>query len=237
MRSKSMFRAVVAFLVLTGSPFARAALTEVPGTSNPWLAGMPAGSLAGQGPNIDPGVDVAPAESPAQVTNFAIFGGETLYFSATGLEAHGADIPFYGPNGGPDGGFTQVINENGPQNGIGNITTEMDSLVGVFLDDNQPSLFTPPAALNFSSTAAQDASPLSPLVRQPFFIGTGFASGGAQKQYIVPAGATRLFLGTMDVYKWYDNQGSFTVNVIPEPASFGLLGLAGIAALMRRRRV
>jgi hypothetical protein len=61
---------------------------------------------------------------------------------------------------------------------------------------------------------------------------------------MAPAGATRLFLGTMDGFGWFNNVGSLTVTVatttpgtVPEPTMLGLLGLglAATASRMRRR--
>jgi hypothetical protein len=240
MTAKALLRVMVGGMFMAGSQMSRAAVTvTVPGTANPWLAGMPDGSIAGQGPSIDPGQDIAPAESPVAVTGIPIDPGGILEFYISGLESHDpADTnpPLYGPNGGPDGGFSIVTNENGAQNGIGNISVEIDALVGVFLDNNQPSLFTPPPPSDFSTQAEQDATPLDPALRQPFFIGTGTSSTDILKQYVVPAGATRLYLGTMDVYKWYDNTGGFTVTVVPEPASLTLLSSGAVICLSNRPR-
>src|SRR5262249_35830976 len=46
----------------------------------------------------------------------------------------------------------------------------------------------------------------------------------AVQQVVVPDGATRLFLGSMDGYGWYNNFGSFSVQVnalAPEPGRAG----------------
>lgn len=62
------------------------------------------------------------------------------------------------------------------------------------------------------------------------------------QQFIVPTGATRLFLGSGDAFGWYNNTGSFTVTVssagpasVPEPTSALMLGL-GMVALAGLRR-
>ena len=49
-----------------------------------------------------------------------------------------------------------------------------------------------------------------------FFIGDGKTSSGALRRYLVPAKATRLYLGVMDGYEWNNNSGSFTVTVAIE---------------------
>ncbi|HME68245.1 MAG TPA: hypothetical protein VKM54_00015 [Myxococcota bacterium] len=78
-------------------------------------------------------------------------------------------------------------------------------------------------------------SSLSPLLKQPFFIGDGLTGNGSGsvQQFIVPAGATRLFLASGDAFGWYNNTGSFTLDVVavPEPASLSLTALRGAALI------
>lgn len=211
----------------------------VPGTADPWLAGMPAGSTASNG-------DVAPAESPVLVPGLTLSAGQVLTFGVTGSVSH---VP--SPSGlGPDGGvFTSHL--AGAQNGIATLTAPFDSLIGVFLDAAQPDSSTAPPGLNFSTLGTSFAS-LSPLLKQPFFIGDGLTGTGtgAVQDFVVPSGATRLFLGTMDQFGWFDNSGSFNVTVngvapppppppsVPEPTTLVLLASALAAfPLLRRRRM
>jgi hypothetical protein len=67
-------------------------------------------------------------------------------------------------------------------------------------------------------------------------IDTVFEIGGTPNDYIVPTGATKLFLATVDGYQWNNNEGAFTVTYtlggVPEPAAwivmltgFGMLGV------------
>jgi len=86
-------------------------------------------------------------------------------------------------------------------------------LLGVFLGPNPPNLSPTPAPLNFVNPSQQDYTNLTPALKQIFFIGNGLTSGGTIQKVVVPDGATRLFLGTLDGYGWHNNPGSFTVVV------------------------
>lgn len=207
--------------------------TSVPGTSDPWLAGMPDGSPASSG-------DVAPDQSPVLVSGLTLTPGAALTFGVTGSVNNSP-----GPSGlGPDGGGF-FGHSGGAENGLSNVVAPINSLMGVFLDDTQPDLTPAPSTLDFSTGSGLDFSSVSPTLKQVFFIGDGLTSSNVAQQFIVPTGATRLFLGTMDGYGWYNNDGSFAVTVngapistVPEPGSLALLCSSGLAAtlLLRRRR-
>jgi hypothetical protein len=66
----------------------------VPGTSDPWLSGMPAGSTA-SGPPCG-GIDTAPAQSPVEVTGIQFVGGQGMYFRAEGGVGNGPGFPPHG---------------------------------------------------------------------------------------------------------------------------------------------
>ena len=70
-------------------------------------------------------------------------------------------------------------------------------------------------------------------MKQVFFIGDGMTDGGTVQSFIVPTGATRLYLGTMDGFGWAGNNGAFALDVsaVPEPAN-ALLALAGLGWLV-----
>jgi hypothetical protein len=214
----------------------------VSGSANPWLAGMPDGSSAAAG-------DTAPNQSPVLVDTVAITPGTTLLFSASGLASYD-NTNFFGPRGdfaGTTFGFLThlaLLGMPGEENGIGNVNAPLSSLVGVFLDANQPSLSDAPAMLDFgvggNVAGGIDYATLSPLLKQVFFIGDGRTSTDLQQGVVVPVGATRLYLGTMDGFGWDGNGGSFDVSVtaVPEPETYALLlaGLGLVGWKLRRTR-
>ena len=165
----------------------------VVGPADPWLAGLPNGSADG--------ADVAPAESPAQYPA-NVTGGDIFTFSSTGTTAYGPATGFFDALGDVSTIFGRTY---GDANGISLLTAPISSLVGVFLDNNDPrTAGTPPPGLTWNL----ETFPLQPLLRQPFYIGDGSAG-----QIIAPPGATRLFLGTMDTTH-SNNLGALTVTII-----------------------
>ncbi len=174
----------------------------VPGTSDPWLAGMPNGSQDNVGTGEPP--DAAPNQSP--VFALSVTPGQVLNWFATGQVGHPGDIAD------PDGAAYSISTRTiGANNGISDIRVPIDSLLGVFVSGvpGGPA----PATLDFSTPASRDYSGLCPVLQQAFFLGNGLTSSGAVQSLVVPAGATELFLGTMDGYGWSNNIGSFAVNV------------------------
>jgi uncharacterized protein (TIGR03437 family) len=87
-------------------------------------------------------------------------------------------------------------------------------LAGVFLDDTEPA-DPAPARLDVSNYDTQAL--IQPALRQTFFIGNGVTASGTRQEFVVPAGATRLFLGVVDAANFQgtpccyaDNSGSLT---------------------------
>lgn len=111
---------------------------------------------------------------------------------------------------------------------------------GPFLGPDSATGQATPAQLDFG--AGLGFTSLSPGIGQIFFIGDGLTSdsnagdfSGQVQQFVVPVGATRLYLGRVDGFGWYNNVGSFDVTVtnvsaIPEPGTYGLM-LAGLAVV------
>jgi PEP-CTERM motif len=206
--------------------------TIVPGTADPWLAGMPNGSTASFG-------DTAPAQSPAQVF-LALSPGNMLTFTSSGSTDH-CDFGGCGLAGAEGDAIEPATSHlGGAENGIGDVVAPIDSLIGVFLGPAQPDLSAAPGVvLDFSTLASRNFASLSPLLKQPFFIGDGRRNDGLTLQsFVVPVGATRLFLGTMDGFGWFNNVGSLDVTAtnVPEPTTVVLVGAGLLGALRRRVR-
>ena len=154
-------------------------------------------------------------------------------------------------------GFTHLNNPDGVGaepafsgttsfNGISGITApHAGYLVGVFLTNAEPT-DPPPAILDFT-VIGTDFTTLSPLINQTFFIGDGLTGdgSGAQQQFVIPATATRLFLGISDAPSYLgnpggfdDNGGSFNANFafVPEPSVIALQIVGAAAFLFCRSR-
>jgi hypothetical protein len=114
----------------------------------------------------------------------------------------------------PDGGNCAGGDTNiRPANGISGIVNHGHSqfLVGVFLTADV-SRKAPPT-LDFSSNAKGEAFPeLAPQIGQTFFIGDGFTPTGLQQRFIIPTGATRLYLAFADAFSFQGDPGSYEDN-------------------------
>ena len=161
------------------------------------------------------GGDVAPDESPVLVPGLTLLAGMKLSFSATGTTSWAPTDPLSGPDG-----FGDVeSHRKGPDNGVSNVFAPTSSLLGVFLGPGQPDQTPQPPTLAFVGPGANvpggtEFSELAPLLKQVFFIGDGRNINRVREIIVVPQGATRLFLGTMDGWGWYNNVGSLRVDVI-----------------------
>jgi hypothetical protein len=190
--------------------FAATVFTGVSGKASPYLAGMPSGSTCCQN-------DTAPDESPVQVLGIPLTPGTVLTFSVSGAVSNEGVAPTDPPDGGVffTSPFTgQPGTDDG--NGIARMNAPVNALVGVFLDDGMPNGSPTPPGLDFSDNGLGMAfGQLCPGLKQPFFIGDGLTGRGtgARQQFVVPPGATRLFLGTVDGFDWNTNSGAFSVQV------------------------
>ena len=215
MCARRILLGAIALVCMAVSPALGATVgVTVPGNANPYLAGMPNGSAC-CAPDATP-PDTAPADSPVQV-GISLTPGTVLTFSVNG------SVSFMGgtPTDSPDGGVFNTIGTFGldgtpSSNNIAGMLAPQDALVGLFLDDSIPTSSGAPTRLDFSSSGLGTSfATLSPALKQPFFIGDGMTGTGtgAIQQFVVPAGATRLFLGVVDGVGWHNNTGVLNVVV------------------------
>ncbi|QGJ72143.1 Hypothetical protein PBC10988_38590 [Planctomycetales bacterium 10988] len=126
---------------------------------------------------------------------------------------------------GPDG-FASVTSTDGIYDnfGISGLTANLNSLIGVFVDDSGPDAMSTPAWL----TQGIDDMTM-PLLNQAFVIGS------LLEHLQVPVGATKLYLGLHENRQWSHNGGSVVAtiqaNTVPVPSSLVIWGvLSGCAA-------
>lgn len=187
---------------------------NVPATSNPFLAGSPAGTVASvNNPHDSPdyaGTSSNPKQSPVKAAGLTLKPGSSLTFDGVdgGANNTASSVRFDG-----DGNTTNIVtNSAGAENGKQNLRAPINSVIAVFLTDATPTGVSGlPEALDFSTTASRDFASLSPKIGQTFFIGDGRRDNGELQRFVIPAGATRLYIGTMDGYEWNNNVGGFTV--------------------------
>lgn len=225
---KLLFSGVL--LVMACTSQAAIVSVNVPGTSDMWLAGMPDGSTASSG-------DTAPEHSPVLVNGIDLSVGFLTFNNVTGGVRHEPGCPtgcFI-----PDGG--SFFNHSpGAINGISDVRAPINALMGVFLDDSQPDSSAAPVTLNFELLGIDFAS-ISPELKQVFFIGDGLTGNGngPLQEFSIPSGATRLYLGTMDGFGWFNNSGALNVDVssVPVPAAIWLFGsgLIGLARIKKNK--
>ena len=183
-----------------------ALVIDVPGSANPWLAGMPDGTAADDG-------DVAPDQSPVLVEGLLLLPRSWLIFSATGQTSNSPTDVLADP----DGNGRMGTHRAGAEHGISDIAAPGMSLIGVFLGADRPDVTAAPAPLGFTTTAAMDYSVLAPQLKQTFFIGDGRTSTGGVQRVRIPRGASRVYLGTRDGHGWSNNVGTYSVTALLSP--------------------
>ncbi|MGD1277732.1 MAG: pilus assembly protein TadG-related protein [Tepidisphaeraceae bacterium] len=134
----------------------------------------------------------------------------------------------------PPGRYTTT---GGTEHNITDTYAPINSMLGVFLNNNLPSSSNAPTeVLNFSGNGSsptsssnyvpinasssysvtpvsQDYSTVSPKLQQSFYVGDGTNGSGSQQYLVVPGSATRLYLGTMDGHEWSNNVGGYSGTV------------------------
>jgi hypothetical protein len=201
---------------------------NVPATSNPFLAGQPAGVSASNGnPHNDPDWSLGSPNPPSNLGGVHV---EASPPQVSGVPiTPGSSMTFDGINGGANNDYTftnlytadgdtgnLATNTVGNEHGIANLTAPINSLLGVFLNNTVPGSSgapSTPADLDFSTDSSRSFQTLSPQLNQIFFIGDGRDDNGDVQQFVVPAGATRLYIATMDDYEWNNNIGSFNLTI------------------------
>jgi hypothetical protein len=221
LRRMNAFGTVVfaATALFSETPTSDTLTVNVPATANPYLAGMPSRTNARMG-------DEAPQQSPVLVER-TLSHAVAVTFTALGAVQHTPDCPpeCYGPNG-----AEQTSHRGGAEHGISDVTAPMNALVGVFLSDDRPDRSDAPHPLD--RRAMRRDNEILPKLKQVFFIGDGRTRSSTLRRFLVPAKATRLYLGVMDGYEWNNNTGSFTLSIQPSLTACGRAFRGGTAALL-----
>ena len=221
-------------LAVTNVNPVKAAQLNISGDSNIFGAGKisapaPGGGLGGQLPPM---------------FNFAAAAGQVLTFSNISGSVNFSASPETSTNGIGDGRAFLSGTNISSYGGISGIRNDnaIAFLVGVFLNDSEPT-GSGPSALDFTNNTS--FAELSPQLNQTFFIGDGLTGSGLGniQRFLVPEQATRLFLGFADGFAvqglpgyYNDNTGSVVANFelqsaaepVPEPCT--ILGTLAFAA-------
>jgi hypothetical protein len=155
--------------------------------------------------------------------NLSLSDGQILNFdNIDGTARHDPNMTYYNPDGQLDdighnnltkSDSNSTTNSYYNENGIADMRAPINALVGVFLDDKNPATSTPPSNLDFSSDASRDFDTLQPKLKQIFYIGDGMNGAGGHQKFVVPKGATRLYLATWDFYEWNNNAGNRNIKI------------------------
>jgi hypothetical protein len=184
--------------------------------SNPYLAGMPSGTATIWGDNMT-------NATPYQVTSIPVVPGTWI----TLANASGTSSIVPGSTGyvGPDGDPTRPLRhgENwdgtpyvpGSENGIADAKMPADALYGVFLTDSAPDSTPAPAGqTDWTSAGVGDQPAFGDIdLKTPFMLGNGQTSTGVVQRFLVPPGATRLYLGVWDGVCNSNNAGTLTATI------------------------
>jgi hypothetical protein len=190
------------------APASSVVVRNISGKANIFGAGhleLPT-SVAGEG-GIAPAAYRFTAGAAKVLKFFKVEGGVSLN-GAGGL-------PFYGPDGGPLPGPTDITSVGGIS-GLKHPNSTF--LAGVFLTDSEPR-DPAPSTIDFNHPSALTFRTLKPAIGQVFYIGDGKTPGGIPLGFLAPANATRLFLGIVDgwnnscicgpAHAYHDNSGGF----------------------------
>jgi len=194
---------------------------DYPNSDHEWKQDV-AGPNGGTDPTKLYSTDYAanePYESPTPVS-ITLQPGATI--SVTNVSGQAQNDPAgstYNANGNVYGtssgqaNYDDAASGGVSEHGIADATLPLNSVLGVFLTNNVPDTQTAPAALDFSTSTAQNYTSIQPKLQQPFYIGDGQTSSGATQTITVPQNATRFYLGTMDGWEWSNNTGGYNATI------------------------
>ena len=197
-------------------------------TGQPYSSPMQVGSSSGALVNGVNTIAVVPGDL-IQLSNFTQAGTTPVNNDFTKTSNYNAQ----GSNGGTYAIYsnTDDPNDNGngpggqPENGISNIYVPVNSAIGVFLDNNDPTSTgeggVSPSNPNGTAPTGWTTAPRSLIIptfepqlrNKSFYVGNGQTSSSAEQSIIVPTGATRFFLATMDGHEWSNNSGGFNFSI------------------------
>ena len=186
------------------------------GTTKTWMTGTSGGgSTSTASTNYSLWGDYATKKSsPITAGGLKVKSQQTLSFANLNGGANNSDsVERYTADGNTD---WIVSNYAGAENGKSDLVAPINSVVAVFLGDNEGNDDDKkvPETLNFTTPESRDFSVLKPKIGQVFFIGDGLRSNGEPQQFVAPPGAKKLYLGTMDGFEWNNNVGGFEVNTV-----------------------
>lgn len=256
MNTKKALAAVV-MMVAMANVAAHGYSVYVPATADIYLARQVVGTQINN-PACQT-VDSVPQQAACEADGLDLAPGSWLRFTATGQASN-----WGGGLVGPDGqesltatdtvaGTTTIVGTGYvwdwfnplPLTLSGHVGIPVAGLIGVFTADAMPPLGTAsvlPPSLDFTTSGlTRNFTLLTPELRQIFFIGDGRTDGGVLQEFLVPSGATHLFLAIDDSPGTYvGNPGGFTVGIeaVPEPSSILalLVGLGSLGGVMRLKR-
>jgi Flp pilus assembly protein TadG len=184
--------------------------------STDYSSGEPYGSPVGY--SVQPGAVVqisVPDNSSNEALNSGYLQGDSGSYYANGSQ--GGSYAIYSDDAANPSDPEGTQTTSGSEHGISNIEAPLNSLIGVFLDSaastSGADTETPGTGLDFSSQTERDYTMLSPTLNQSFYAGDGQTSSSVQQTIVVPANASKLFLGTMDGHEWSNNVGGYNATI------------------------
>jgi hypothetical protein len=115
---------------------------------------------------------------------------------------------FFDADGGSCGGGSTDLQNMGNVSGIINNNSTM-FLAGVFLSNN-PDAANIPQRMDASNANSSDT--IKPLLQQTFYIGNGLTDKKTAQHFVIPKGATKLYLGFADGMSFHGTPGAYSDN-------------------------